>query len=229
MRVCCCAVQSTKRERRCWEWPRCRRRHISDGNLSRLISNRLFPHCYHGGVRSHRPDWMGVWQYRAARIWFLGYWFFCVMRSGWVSRECKYEEDWIFFFHFLCCRRINRVSWWMQICCFAITDVNPPPPFSWSCFTAVYPKSRDIVRDQLWKPDENRGFIYFIIFISLLRLMTADPMHTMKNIWNNISAEGRRNKPQQPKAVLSFNWLHQIMESRALMNGWRAVKHTSAG
>lgn len=25
-------------------------------NLSRLISERLFPRCYHGGVRSHRPD-----------------------------------------------------------------------------------------------------------------------------------------------------------------------------
>lgn len=24
------------------------------------------------------------------------------MRSGWVSRECKYEEDWIFFFFIFC-------------------------------------------------------------------------------------------------------------------------------
>lgn len=36
-----------KHEHGCWMWPWCRRRRINAGNLSRLISKRLFPRCYH--------------------------------------------------------------------------------------------------------------------------------------------------------------------------------------
>lgn len=208
-----------KHEHRCRERPPCCRRHIRDGNLSRLISKRLFPRCYHRGVRSHRPYWMGLRRYQAARIWFLGYWFFCVMRSGWVSRECKYEEDWIFFFIFCAAGELIELA---DECKSAALQLPLLPP----------PHTHTLTH-QLWKPVHLRKaahvfLFYFLFFILPVRLMTADPMHTMKNRCN-IFAEERRNKPQQPKAVLSFNRLHQIMESRALMNGWRAVKHTSAG
>lgn len=147
--------------------------------------------------------------------------FVCVLRNGGALREGKYKEE-----KNLCHCTAGGLT--------ELADEYKSCVLSCGNLLVLYWYNPSQHSHHFGKPGVKTGSFKNPATCIILAtcLTTTDPVLKVKN--RNIFAGeeqricGGRMSHTSPKAFLSFNWLHQIMESRALMNGWRAVKHTTA-